>query len=103
LANKLNISEFAFYDFRAGMNLDAYFKKYMKQSGKYTPQEIASFKMRKLQKEELSTASNIVMFVKARDFSRDSLLNNAMGSFPKYIFGEFAVVPIIKKNTLPSN
>ncbi|MEG0518585.1 MAG: hypothetical protein RR555_06930, partial [Bacteroidales bacterium] len=87
---------FSFYDFNAGFNLDTYFKKYMKQSGKYTAKEIAAFKMRQLQKEELSTASNVIMFVKTRDFSRDSVLNAAMGRLPQYHFGEFSVVPVYK-------
>lgn len=85
---------FSFYDFNAGPNLDAYFKKYMKQSGQYTAKEIAAFKMRKLQKEELSTLSNVIMFVKTRDFGKDSVLNAATGELPRYNFGEFSIVPI---------
>ncbi len=82
----------SFYDFRAGMNLDAYFKEYMKESGKYTEKEIRDFSIRKLERTELDTVSNVIMFVKTRDFPRDSILNRAMGTFPRYEFGEFSVV-----------
>lgn len=86
--------EIAFYDFKAGMNLDVYFKKYMQQSGHYTKDEIKNFEMRKLVKEELDTVSNVVMFVKEKDFSRDSVLNAAMGQFPRYTFGAFSLVTV---------
>lgn len=82
----------SFYDFRAGMNLDAYFKQYMEESGAYSGREIKEFTMRRLQQSELDTVANVIMFVKTRDFSRDSILNRAMGHFPRYSFGEFSVV-----------
>lgn len=82
----------AFYDFRAGMNLDAYFKQYMEESGAYSGREIKEFSMRRLQQNELDTVANVIMFVKTRDFSRDTILNRAMGHFPRYSFGEFSVV-----------
>lgn len=82
----------AFYDFRAGMNLDAYFKQYMEESGAYSGREIKEFTMRRLRQNELDTVANVIMFVKTRDFGRDTILNRAMGHFPRYSFGEFSVV-----------
>lgn len=71
-------AEVVYYDFRSGDNLDVYFGHPVKE----------------LKKEELQSASNMVMVVKERRFKRDSALNAALGNRPRKLYGEFAIVTI---------
>lgn len=71
-------SQIRFYDFRSGKNLDVYFNT----------------EVNELTKEELGAASNMVLVVKERRFRRDTALNNALGAYPRRLFGEFAIVTI---------
>ncbi len=67
-----------YYDFRSGDNLDVYF-------GHPVPE---------LVKGELQNAENMVLVVKERRFRRDSALNAALGSYPRKLYGEFAIVTV---------
>ena len=71
-------AEVVYYDFRSGDNLDVYF----------------GHPVNELKKENLQEASNMVMVVKERRFKRDSVLNAALGSRPRKLFGEFAIVTV---------
>ena len=67
-----------YYDFRSGENLDVYFGHHVDE----------------LEKEDLATAENMVLIVKEKRFSRDSLLNASLGDKPRKLFGEVAIVTV---------
>ena len=50
--------------------------------------------MDELAKEDLQEAENLVLVVKERRFRRDSALNEALGGYPRKLYGEFAIVTV---------
>lgn len=68
----------AFYDFRAGKNLDVYFNQPVNE----------------VVKGDLKDVKNTVLVVKEKKFRRDSILNVTLGEMPRKLYGEFAIVTI---------
>jgi 4-amino-4-deoxy-L-arabinose transferase and related glycosyltransferases of PMT family len=71
--NKPTIS---FYKVRSGLNMDAYFNE----------------PIHEVLKEDLSGIKNTIMFVKEREFKRDSVLISTVGKMDRKTIGEYSVV-----------